>query len=221
MEQVQKLQKEREQVVIFENTDGRKSTRRGVKKLQRKQEKLSRKRIAKTDSSDWNSEVDEEEEGSFSEHDDDSEDSDSPKKKKSAPPRKVSLAMVAMREKMKHEKAEKEAYVAERQENLRKDRAQQAKRRLDFLLKQSDIFSHFGRVQEESSRYSRKAVAKEGSRRTDDEAADEIDFEEEEQETTYLLTQPTTLGFGKMRAYQLEGLNWMLRLQENGVNGIL
>jgi SWI/SNF-related matrix-associated actin-dependent regulator of chromatin subfamily A member 5 len=24
-----------------------------------------------------------------------------------------------------------------------------------------------------------------------------------------------------MRAYQLEGLNWMIRLQENGVNGIL
>ncbi|KAI2509553.1 actin-dependent regulator of chromatin subfamily A [Fragilaria crotonensis] len=81
MEQVEKLQKEREQVVIFENTDGKKSTRRGVKKLQRKQEKLSRKRIAKADSSDWNSDMDEEEEGSFSEHDDDSEDSDSPKRK--------------------------------------------------------------------------------------------------------------------------------------------
>jgi SWI/SNF-related matrix-associated actin-dependent regulator of chromatin subfamily A member 5 len=24
-----------------------------------------------------------------------------------------------------------------------------------------------------------------------------------------------------MRQYQLEGLNWMIRLQENGVNGIL
>jgi SWI/SNF-related matrix-associated actin-dependent regulator of chromatin subfamily A member 5 len=24
-----------------------------------------------------------------------------------------------------------------------------------------------------------------------------------------------------MRDYQLEGLNWMIRLQENGVNGIL
>ena len=222
MEHVKKLQEEREQVVIFENPDGKKSTRRGVKKLLRKQEKLSRKRVAKTSEPDWNSDMDEEDEGSFSEHDDDSEDSDSPKKKKPAPPKKVSVAMVAKREKVKLEKAEKEAYVAERQDNLRKDRAQQAKRRLDFLLKQSDIFSHFGTVKEESSRYSKKTTsAKEGSRRTDDEAADEADFEEEEQGTAYLLTQPTTLGFGTMRTYQLEGLNWMLRLQENGVNGIL
>jgi len=37
----------------------------------------------------------------------------------------------------------------------------------------------------------------------------------------YLTQQPSDLGFGTMRAYQLEGLNWMIRLQENGVNGIL
>ena len=40
-------------------------------------------------------------------------------------------------------------------------------------------------------------------------------------QATFLTTQPSTLGFGTMRQYQLEGLNWMIRLQENGVNGIL
>jgi SWI/SNF-related matrix-associated actin-dependent regulator of chromatin subfamily A member 5 len=222
MEHLRKLQEERDQVIIFDTADGKKSTRRGLKKLQRKQEKIDRKRAEKRNEPDWNSDMEDEDEGSFSEGDDDSDDSDSPKKKKAAAPRQISAAMVAKREQAKQEKAEKEAYVAERQDNLRKDRAHQAKRRLDFLLKQSDIFSHFGTVKEESSRYSKKTSgAKDGARRTDDEAADEADFEDKEQETTYLLAQPTTLGFGKMRAYQLEGLNWMLRLQENGVNGIL
>jgi SWI/SNF-related matrix-associated actin-dependent regulator of chromatin subfamily A member 5 len=39
--------------------------------------------------------------------------------------------------------------------------------------------------------------------------------------TTYLTAQPSMLSHGKMRQYQLEGLNWMIWLQENGVNGIL
>ena len=58
------------------------------------------------------------------------------------------------------------------------------------------------------------------------EDAEAIDVEAHElnQEDTpaiYLTSQPSTLSFGKMRPYQLEGLNWMVRLQENGVNGIL
>jgi len=124
-------------------------------------------------------------------------------------------------------------YVAQRQEELRRDRAKQAKLRLEFLLQQSDIFSHFGNVKEESARYGRAAAAaaakkKEegtGSRRaTEGDVADDVDaadLEVVETQTTYLMTQPTTIGFGKMRPYQLEGLNWMIRLQENGVNGIL
>jgi len=37
---------------------------------------------------------------------------------------------------------------------------------------------------------------------------------------TRLLVQPTSIQ-GKMRAYQLEGLNWLIRNHENGINGIL
>ena len=35
---------------------------------------------------------------------------------------------------------------------------------------------------------------------------------------TRLLVQPTSIQ-GKMRAYQLEGLNWLIRNHENGING--
>ena len=38
---------------------------------------------------------------------------------------------------------------------------------------------------------------------------------------TRLETQPTLIKNGTMRAYQLEGLNWMIKLFDNGVNGIL
>ena len=36
-----------------------------------------------------------------------------------------------------------------------------------------------------------------------------------------LLTQPSIITGGAMRSYQLEGLNWMIRLRANGINGIL
>lgn len=38
-------------------------------------------------------------------------------------------------------------------------------------------------------------------------------------ETTFLTKQPDCIKFGKMRHYQLEGLNWMIRLNDNGING--
>ncbi|MBL2213735.1 hypothetical protein ELI87_29900, partial [Klebsiella pneumoniae] len=37
---------------------------------------------------------------------------------------------------------------------------------------------------------------------------------------TRLVTQPSCIQ-GKMRDYQLAGLNWLIRLYENGINGIL
>ena len=36
-----------------------------------------------------------------------------------------------------------------------------------------------------------------------------------------ILVQPSLVSGGPMRSYQIEGLNWMIHLQENGINGIL
>jgi len=64
----------------------------------------------------------------------------------------------------------------------------------------------------------------------EDEAAivAEVDEDEEEgqdgskkKKGTVLLKQPSIMTGGQLRDYQLEGLNWMIRLQENGINGIL
>ena len=136
------------------------------------------------------------------------------------------------------EREEKEAVIAEQQEDIRKGKAAQAKKRLDFLLKQSNIFSHFGKVSEGSTKFGTKSSSSKKTTTSEDDdnnegdetgnkrRAADIDADEDEEleeadehEATYLTAQPTTLAFGKMREYQLEGLNWMIRLQENGVNG--
>ncbi|XP_070667781.1 ISWI chromatin-remodeling complex ATPase CHR11-like [Malus domestica] len=66
------------------------------------------------------------------------------------------------------------------------------------------------------------------SKITEEEEEEECLKEEEEglagAGTTWLLTQPSCerlfLNLGKMRDYQLAGLNWLIRLYENGINGI-
>eukprot|EP00957_Ditylum_brightwellii_P177186 13497368-Ditylum_brightwellii.AAC.1 len=60
------------------------------------------------------------------------------------------VAALAARKKARAEKEEKDNYIANCQADLRKDSVQQAKRHLYFFLKQSDIFSHFGNVKEDS-----------------------------------------------------------------------
>jgi SNF2 family DNA or RNA helicase len=75
------------------------------------------------------------------------------------------------------------------------------------------------RVLRQSSKGDEDGDQDEGLEAKQQEERDEVD----EHEATYLTSQPATLGDGKgkMRPYQVEGLNWMIRLQENGVNGIL
>ncbi|KAI8055731.1 SMARCA1 protein [Syncephalis plumigaleata] len=45
--------------------------------------------------------------------------------------------------------------------------------------------------------------------------------EEEEQVTTHFTASPTYISNGTLRDYQVHGLNWMISLFENGINGIL
>lgn len=184
------------------------------------------------------------------------EEEERPRKKRVV---KLSESALKRRAEARAQKAEKEAYIEQRQSDVREEKAAQAKRRLEFLLKQSDIFSHFGNVKAEKARLGLKSseamntsgLEQRGSRvGTSDgsggedrgagtpgivrkpssvsgaEVQEEVEAERDEvdeHEATFLTAQPGTLGGGddtlRMRQYQLEGLNWMIRLQENGVNG--
>lgn len=232
IERRERLQREREVVLLDDEGGTQRSTRRQHAKKERKRERRAQKKF-KNEARDSLEKADREEflEGDESsdtfESESDTDSSDRPAKKKKAP-KQLSQKQVDLRAQRQREKLEKEAIIAERQEDLRKEKAQQAKRRLEFLLKQSNIFSHFGQVKQDQAKYGVASAGKPKNedstnrRATIDDSQREEELEEADtHQATFLTAQPTTLGFGQMRQYQLEGLNWMIRLQENGVNGIL
>ena len=115
---------------------------------------------------------------------------------------------------------------------LKKAKAEQAEARLKYLLSQSDIFGHFGVSKKPDddkkpqSKADRRAAAAadeldEDEKAMLDEENDEGESADTKHENTVLLQQPSWVSGGQMRSYQLEGLNWMIRLHENGINGIL
>ncbi len=281
MQRKERLQRERETLILDDQGEGRtrrsrqkeqkKVEKKRVKKLEKKKvkgaakkkaKKKEKKRAGGDDDSDYQDDSDSSSSSyqddssstssSSSSSSDSSSDSEDSYKKKKAPKRpvKVSQAVLQRREQAKQEKLEKEKYIEQRQSDVRSERAEQAKRRLEYLLKQSDIFSHFGNVKQEKARLGlsssaaatssqleskstaavsssseNKAIVRKPSgtlgEKVDDHQDEEEREEADEHDATYLTAQPSTLGGGKMRQYQLEELNWMIRLQENGVNGIL
>ncbi|KAH0849863.1 hypothetical protein HID58_096019 [Brassica napus] len=91
------------------------------------------------------------------------------------------------------------------------DMNNKGKGRLKYLLQQTELFSHFAKGDSSSSQKKAKGRGRHASKRKDGLAASG---------NTRLLTQPSCIQ-GKLRDYQLAGLNWLIRLYENGINGIL
>lgn len=152
---------------------------------------------------------------------------------------------VISEEEMQRKEAKKKAKndldeaVRAQHAELKASKAEQAEARLKYLLSQSDIFSHFGLsggkkkvdntpASPESPRHRGRAAAVEADLDEDELAMLGEEAEEEEDNSAarsghsvMLQRQPSVITGGTMRAYQLEGLNWLIRLQENGINGIL
>lgn len=224
IERREKLQLERQMLLLDDEGGTKRTTRhKWSKKQKRNNSKSSKKRksIDGADDEEFKEGAEESSRGSFDS--DNLSDSSEEKRKPKKQARPLTDKQLEHRAKVQRERQEKEAYIAGRQGDLRKEKAAQAKKRLEFLLKQSNIFSHFGQVQEDTAKYGIKASEKTttGNRRDDEEDNATALAEADEQDITYLTQQPSALGFGKMRAYQLEGLNWMINLQEHGINGIL
>uniref|UniRef100_U5EY61 Putative chromatin remodeling complex swi/snf component swi2 n=1 Tax=Corethrella appendiculata TaxID=1370023 RepID=U5EY61_9DIPT len=125
-------------------------------------------------------------------------------------------------------------------------------KRFDFLLKQTEIFSHFmtttspsktspqqkqkapGRPKKsDKNQQSGAAAASAASlssnvadhrhRKTEQEEDEELLAETNSKSNTIYRfeTSPPYIKGGEMRDYQIRGLNWMISLYENGINGIL
>lgn len=104
-------------------------------------------------------------------------------------------------------------------------------RRFDYLLKQTEIFSHFMNQAKNAA----KPKSGRPKKVKDDPVADHRHRKTEQEEDEELLAESNTkakptirfdasphfIKNGEMRDYQVRGLNWMVSLYENGINGIL
>lgn len=118
--------------------------------------------------------------------------------------------------------------------------------RFDFLLKQTELFAHFittgdvgskggktptsplkmkaGRPKLKKDEKSKLMEAGDHRhRRTEQEEDEELlsEIKKSSQVITRFDSSPSYVKGGEMRDYQVRGLNWMISLYENGINGIL
>uniref|UniRef100_A0A7S2WC58 Uncharacterized protein n=2 Tax=Mucochytrium quahogii TaxID=96639 RepID=A0A7S2WC58_9STRA len=117
----------------------------------------------------------------------------------------------------------------EQNANMAKTSERSALARLKFLQEQADVFARFIDGSAENEKNNKKK--KKGKKATGTGARGRKTEEEEDEELmatslkgkvlTRLTVQPKCIAFGKMRPYQIEGLNWMINLYEQGINGIL
>ncbi|GAU98600.1 hypothetical protein RvY_09726 [Ramazzottius varieornatus] len=106
------------------------------------------------------------------------------------------------------------------------------KKRLEFLLKQSEEFAHLiatGNANKKQKKTRRKTVQvsqPDSSQGTDHRHARRGSSDDDEAEETLTDTirfekTPFYIAGGEMRDYQIRGLNWLISLYENSINGIL
>ena len=112
-------------------------------------------------------------------------------------------------------------------------------KRFDYLLKQTELFGHFMaatgpkapssplKVKPGRPRKERKPSEAGDNRHRkteqeeDEELLEEVKASEKGLTITRFDVSPFYIKGGEMRDYQVRGLNWMISLYENGINGIL
>ncbi|GMF12236.1 unnamed protein product [Phytophthora lilii] len=143
------------------------------------------------------------------------------------------------------ERDELKAEEMRQKEALAKKKSEIASARLKYLLSQSDIFAHFSGQVKNNKKKGKKGAAldADADAETGEESAEDTDSKtgkgkkkgkkraanDDEDEMMHdshhvgvrLTKQPSVIKFGTMRAYQLEGLSWMVNLAHQGINGIL
>ncbi|CAN1857585.1 ISWI chromatin-remodeling complex ATPase CHR11 [Linum perenne] len=105
--------------------------------------------------------------------------------------------------------------------SIEADTNNRGKGRVKYLLQQIELFAHFAKP-DPSANSKGKGRGRHASKKTEEEEDEEYMKEQKDEMAgnTRLVTQPSCIQ-GKMRDYQLAGLNWLIRLYENGINGIL
>ncbi|CAO3680362.1 unnamed protein product [Umbelopsis ramanniana] len=142
-------------------------------------------------------------------------------------------AYMDKKERIQHQKKQ----FADTAKRLNESKDADRLKRYRYLLGQTELFAHFFNLKVEQDEELRKVMEEttnsskpqdeEGSRRrrkTEKEEDEEIlkDEDDEGDELPTVFTEsPAYVVGGKLRDYQVQGLNWMISLFENGINGIL
>ncbi|KAG0239598.1 hypothetical protein BGW41_007596 [Actinomortierella wolfii] len=136
------------------------------------------------------------------------------------------------------------ALIEEQKANFQRDSEQMARdklvdtsNRINFLLGQTELFKHFidlkkasdpefeRLLKEREAKEKAKAKAPKGDRHTrksEKEEDQELLDDEENGDDSFMFTEsPAYIKNGTLRDYQIQGLNWMVNLHKNGINGIL
>ncbi|EPQ30497.1 uncharacterized protein PFL1_02023 [Pseudozyma flocculosa PF-1] len=127
--------------------------------------------------------------------------------------------------------------LANTREEMSKSKLADSMKRFSYLLGQTELFQHFidikkgrdpefAKMLEESQEQSKKKGKRSGDnrrRKTEKEEDEELLKEgDEAEEGAFVFNEsPAYVKGGKMRDYQVQGLNWMISLYHNGINGIL
>ncbi|KAL9921619.1 chromatin-remodeling complex ATPase chain Iswi-like [Glossina fuscipes fuscipes] len=92
-------------------------------------------------------------------------------------------------------------------------------KRFEFLLKQTEIFTHF------MSNNVKNPTKSKGKQKKDKQSPSVVEHQERTEKKIKQLfnfqNSPPYIKNGELRDYQIRGLNWMISLYENGINGIL
>lgn len=117
-----------------------------------------------------------------------------------------------------------------RRAHLRHEQKVHAERRRRFLEKQNEIFKHFMKSSSSLNAPGSAKGPKKSKKRMAEEEEDQEILKETMQsssgkgsmaEDVVFQESPSFIKGGTMRHYQVEGLNWLVQLQANGINGIL
>jgi SWI/SNF-related matrix-associated actin-dependent regulator of chromatin subfamily A member 5 len=97
-----------------------------------------------------------------------------------------------------------------------------AREKLDYLMAQSDVFAHFLAGSVASSKKGKGSRGKKGRLTEAEEDEQMLKTAQSKRRVVRLDHQPSLLHKDcQMHSYQLEGLNWLIKLHDHGINGIL
>ena len=133
----------------------------------------------------------------------------------------------SLREAKQKQKQRLNALREKQNQNMKKEGARSAAAKLRFLQEQADVFASFMGGADDVSGKKKGKKGKGGrgraGRMTEEEGDKEMMKTLGKSRRTRLTVQPSCIATtkGHMRPYQIEGLNWLINLYEQGINGIL